>query len=135
MTSVEFEWIGLEKSLEGGTSRGEYETSVDSFLIAETDKGRRAYLMEWKYTEEGGDGDDKGAGRSGETRRHRYAPLYEAASSSFYGNGIAMGELFYEPFYQLMRNRLLADRMVAKGELGVSDAKVVVVVPEENYRI
>ena len=101
-------------------------------MVADTDKGRRAYLMEWKYTEKGGDGDYKGAGGSGETRRRSYAPLYDVESSAFYGNGIAMGELFYEPFYQLMRNRLLADRMVEKRELDVTDAKVVVVVPEEN---
>ena len=31
-----------------------------------------------------------------------------------------------------MRNRLLADRMVLKGELDVSDARVVVVVPDGN---
>ena len=43
-----------------------------------------------------------------------------------------MGELFYEPFYQLMRLRLLADRMVAESELGVAEAKVVVVVPADN---
>ena len=43
-----------------------------------------------------------------------------------------MDELLYEPFYQLMRQRLLADRMVANGELGVTDAKVVAVVPEGN---
>ena len=37
-----------------------------------------------------------------------------------------------EPFYQIMRLRLLADRMVRDRELGVSEAKVVVVVPEGN---
>ena len=31
---VEFEWIGLERSLEGGTTRGFNNTSVDAFVIA-----------------------------------------------------------------------------------------------------
>ena len=43
-----------------------------------------------------------------------------------------MDELFYEPFYQLMRLRLLADRMVKDRELDIYEAKVVVVVPEGN---
>ena len=38
----------------------------------------------------------------------------------------------HEPFYQVMRQRLLADRMVARQELGVSEAKVVLVVPDGN---
>ena len=127
---VEFEWIGLGKSLEGGTTRGAANTSVDAFVIADAGAGRRAYLMEWKYFEENKSGDDKGAGASGETRKRIYSPLYNK-SSAFTGE-VPMSELLYEPFCQLMRLRLLADRMVAKGELGVTDTKVVVVVPEGN---
>lgn len=130
MSPLEFEWIGLTHSLEGGRTRGANTTSVDAFLIADTDTGRRAYLIEWKYTEDGGSS-DKGAGKSGEKRRRIYTPRYEAASSAFSGV-VPMSELLYEPFYQLLRLRLLADRMVTDGELGISEAKVVVVVPEGN---
>ncbi|MDE0460309.1 MAG: hypothetical protein OXI15_23725 [Chromatiales bacterium] len=35
-------------------------------------------------------------------------------------------------FYQILRLRLLADRIVRDHELGVSEAKVLVVVPEGN---
>ena len=45
---------------------------------------------------------------------------------------VPMSALLYEPFYQLLRLRLLADRMVTDGELGIPEAKVVVVVPEDN---
>jgi hypothetical protein len=41
-------------------------------------------------------------------------------------------ELFYEPFYQIMRLSLLADKMLRDKEFGVTDAKVVVVCPEGN---
>ena len=44
-----------------------------------------------------------------------------------------MDDFLYEPFYQIMRQRLLADRMVHECELGIDEAKVVVVVPEENW--
>ena len=128
---VEFEWIGLEHALEGPgvTSRGARSTSVDAFLIAQTPGGRRAYLMEWKYVEEYAS-KNLGEGARGEKRRLRYAQLYEE-SPSFNGKAPFDAWLF-EPFYQILRLRLLADRIVRNHELGVSDAKVVVVAPEEN---
>ena len=128
---VEFEWIGLEHALEGPgvTSRGTNSTSVDAFLIADTPSGRRAYLMEWKYVEEYST-EDKGKGSGGETRRSRYKHFYED-SPAF--NGVAPFDAWlFDPFYQIMRLRLLADRMVQRQELEVSEAKVVAVVPEGN---
>ena len=130
---VEFEWIGLGGSLEGGTTRGANNTSVDAFVIADIDTGRRAYLMEWKYVEDYRYGEDKGEEPGGKTRKGRYSDPYSAESSAFSGE-VPMDELLYEPFYQLMRLRLLADRMVANRELNITDAKVVVVVPEGNSK-
>ena len=128
---VEFEWIGYPLSLEDGLARGEYNTNVDAFVIVVTKSGtKRAYLMEWKYVESGRN-TDYSVGPSGETRRRRYSGLYHARSSSF-NHKVRMNELMYGDFYQLMRNRLLADRMVANRELGVSDAKVVLVIPDGN---
>ena len=40
---------------------------------------------------------------------------------------------FTSPSIQIMRQRLLADRMVHEGELEIDEAKVVVVVPEQNW--
>ena len=130
---VEFEWTGLCHPLEKDApqTRGVNVTSVDALIVAKTETGRRAYLMEWKYSEAYGESNEKGQGKSGETRRRRYGPLYRADYSSFNGS-VPMDELLYEPFYQIMRLRLLADRMAARKELGVTDAKVVVVVPEGN---
>ena len=131
---VEIEWIGIDGPLEqdAAPTRGANTTSVDAFMVAETGNGRRAYLLEWKYVEEYPTRNNYlGNGSRGETRRRRYSSLYSTESSSF--SGIApMDELLYEPFYQLMRQRLLADRMVNEGELGVNEAKVIAVVPEDN---
>ena len=131
---VELEWIGVGKPLEKDAKaiRGALTTSIDAFMVAETTTSLRAYLMEWKYVEEYEE--DNGARlRKSKTPMNRYSALYNAESSSFHGDGIApMDELLYEPFYQLMRQRLLADRMVDKGELEVTDAKVIAVVPEGN---
>ena len=143
---VEFEWIGVDasgkdNSLENNASRGANSTSIDAFLVAETRTGRRrAYLLEWKYVEEylSTKPDNKGEGSQGVTRRDRYGSLYRASDSSFNLKAAPkMKDFFYEPFYQLMRQRLLADRLVRDRELGVDEAKVVVVVPEDNmaYRM
>ena len=135
---LEFEWIGKGRSLEGGTARGALSTSIDAFLVAETETGRkRAYLLEWKYIEQyfssRPESDYKGAGDSGATRRECYGPRYYAESSSFNpATAPEMDDFLYDPFYQIMRQRLLADRMIADSELDVTEAKVVVVVPEEN---
>ena len=85
--------------------------------------------MEWKYVEEY-QIDDKGRGRRGDTRHRRYAHLYEE-SPSF--NGQAPFDAWhFEPFYQILRLRILADRMVQNHEFGVAETKVIVVVPKEN---
>ena len=128
---VELEWIGLDHALEGQgvKSRGANSTSVDAFMVAETPAGRRAYLMEWKYVEEYRT-EDKGRGPQGETRRRRYAHLYEESPS--FNRKVPFDAWLFEPFYQILRLRLLADRMVRSRELGVTAAKVVVVVPEGN---
>ena len=131
---VEFEWIGINGPLEqdAAPTRGANTTSIDAFMVVETGAGRRAYLMEWKYVEEYPTRNNYlGNGSRGKTRRRRYSDRYSAESSSF--NGIApMDELLYEPFYQFMRQRLLADRMTNEGELEVTGVKVVAVVPEGN---
>ena len=71
---VEFEWIGTETSLEGETLRGARDTSVNALVVAETSAGRRAYLIEWKYTEKY-TRRDFGAGRTG---RLRLRPVFPA---------------------------------------------------------
>ena len=128
---VEFEWIGLGHALEGEsvTTRGAVSTSIDAFAVAETARGRRAYLIEWKYTESYGS-EDKGAGPSEETRRARYSGPYVASRA--FAKDVPLDAWLYEPFYQIVRQRLLADRMVVRREHGVKEAKVVVVVPKDN---
>ena len=137
ISPVEFEWVGIPHSLEGGRRRGAFETSVDAFMVAETSSGqRRAYLLEWKYVERylRARPEYKGAGTEGKTRRSRYEQRFQGCFSSFDTTLVPdLDDFLYEPFFQLMRQRLLADRMVHDGELEVDQAKVVAVVPEENW--
>ena len=136
VSPVEFEWLGVPRSLEGGRTRGAQNTSVDAFLVVETASDRsRAYLLEWKYVEryQSTRPDFKGESKSGDTRRLRYADLFRAPYSAFNPDIVPdLDDFLYEPFYQIMRQRLLADRMVQERELDVDEAKVVVVVPDDN---
>ncbi len=136
-SSVEFEWIGFGHSLEGGGTRGSQNTSIDAFLVAETKAGRRrAYLLEWKYVEQylSTRPEFKGRGTAGDTRRLRYSEPYRASFSSFNLDTVPnLDDFLYKPFYQIMRQRLLADRMVQERELGIDEAKVVVVIPSQNW--
>lgn len=129
---VEFEWTGA-RSLEGTAgTRGSNCTSADALLVAQTTNGkRRAYLFEWKYVEEYRAGEFKGAGEAGKTRRQRYTGLYLAGDSPFIGS-VPIDELLYEPYYQLMRLGLLGAKMCRERELGVEEARVVIVAPCEN---
>jgi len=130
---VELEWVGLAGSLEGASvTRGMHVTSADALLIGQTEQGRhRAYLFEWKNAECYSPDDNKGLGKSGQTRKKRYEALYRASDSPF-NNTESIDALLYEPFYQLMRLGLLGAKMVRDRELAVSEARVVVVCPEAN---
>ena len=121
----------MGQALEGEaeTRRGEFSTSVDAFLAAKTGKARRAYLLEWKYTQSHGE-NDMGRGRKAQTRRRRYGEQY--AASPAFRDRVPLDAWLHEPFYPLMRQRLFADRMITQREFGVSEAKVVLVLPDGN---
>lgn len=129
---VEFEWIGVDHALEGPTirTRGKLSTSVDAFMVVRSTTGhRRAYLIEWKYVESYST-KYLGDGKSGDTRRSRYENLY--TSSPSFNKRVPFDAWLFEPFYQILRLRLLADRMIQKRELEISEAKLVVVLPDGN---
>ena len=137
---VEFEWVGWSAPIEGGRlTRGAMQTSADAVVVGRTAAALRAFVFEWKYCEEYLRPEDKGDGASGDTRRLRYTSRYCAADSAFRGD-IPLDEFLFEPFYQLLRLRLLADEIVRSGfapGLAVRDARVVVVCPAANqeYRL
>lgn len=125
---VELEWIGPNVSLEGRRTRGANSTSIDALVLGRVATGIRAYLMEWKYVEEGGD-TAKGEGDSGRQRIDRYLPLYQRCGLF----SAPFESLLFEPVYQLMRFTLLGQRMVDGRELGVTDFRLVLVCPHTNF--
>jgi len=131
-TNVELEWVGMTSTLEGKKySRGAHATSADALVVAHLEGGgRRAYIIEWKFVEKYGRA-DKGKGAKGRERRKCYTARYQAPSSPL-DSRIPLTNLLYDPFYQIMRLALLGGKMIEEQEFGVTEAKVVVVCPEEN---
>lgn len=130
---VEFEWIGLETTLEFGPyTRGANATSVDALLIGKTAGGsNRAYLFEWKYTEEYRIGEKLAGGIKGnETRRKRYSESFDAPTSPFVDS--ELDDWFFDPLYQIMRLILLSEKMIRENEFDISNARVIVSCPRDN---
>jgi hypothetical protein len=136
---VSFEWIGQENYLgekisrNGQRTRGANFTSADAIVMFErTDGKRQIVLIEWKYTESYGGASLKIA-KSGTDRTGIYRPLFNRDDCPF--NKVVLPDfdsLFYEPFYQLMRQQFLAHEMEKAQELGADVVSVLHIAPLHN---
>jgi hypothetical protein len=127
---VEFEFIGDKPYLnERGFTRGAHCTSVDAFMIGRTAaSARRAFLIEWKYTES-----------------YRGEDLYKAERGRVYDHLISSEEspfanqdprvYYYEPFYQLMRQTLLGCKLVENDDHHCASYRHVHVIPDGNAEL
>lgn len=136
---VSFEWIGLENYLgelihrNHKRTRGANFTSADAAVLYETTAGHREIaLIEWKYTESYSPVSLRVA-KSGTDRTKIYAPLYEQDDCPIDKSPLPrFQDLFYEAFYQLMRQQLLAHQMEQAKELGATRVSVLHVAPLHN---
>jgi hypothetical protein len=128
------EWIGEMNYLGEYTAvgetrqRGRFTTSADALLVFECQNGlRHAVLLESKYTES----------YTEESGHRGRAATYQAAFASTDGpfrvaSGITIDAFRIEPFYQLMRQQLLATAMERAGEQGAATVTVLHVAPRAN---
>ena len=86
------------------------------------------FFIEWKYTEEYGDND-----KYIPARYEIYNPLLEDEHSPIVVEDYR--SLYYEPFYQLMRQTLLGWKMVEDGENHYDEWIHVHVIPEGNVEM
>ncbi len=135
---VTFEWIGQEnylreKTRTGKRTRGANFTSADAAVMFERqDALRQIVLVEWKYTESYSETPLAIAG-SGTDRTQIYAHLYEGPDCSLEKSLLgSFADLFFEPFYQLMRQQMLAQKMETARELGADVVSVLHIAPECN---
>lgn len=136
---VTFEWIGQENYLgekisrNGKRTRGANFTSADAAVLFERIDGKRqTILIEWKYTESYGGASLKVA-KSGTDRTTIYKPLFKRDDCPIDKDLLpSFDSLFYEPFYQFMRQQFLAHEMERAQELGAHIASVLHIAPAHN---
>lgn len=128
---VEFEKVGCERlGKEKNLTRGANCTSIDAIMVGENIYGKRIlFLIEWKYTESYTP-ESKLKGESGQRRLEAYESLLRHPDCPIIHKNIK--DLYYEPFYQLMRQTLLGWEMVKRKEYGAEDFIHLHIIPEEN---
>jgi hypothetical protein len=136
---VSFEWIGEQNYLRekitrnGQRTRGANFTSADAIVMFERkDKRRQIVLIEWKYTESYGHTFLKYS-KSGTDRTGIYRHLFEHTDCPINKDVLPdFEDLFYEPFYQFMRQQFLANEMEKSHELGADIVSVLHIAPAHN---
>jgi len=136
---VAFEWIGQKNYLNermprhGKRTRGANFTSADAAVLFKRDDNKRQMvLIEWKYTESYSSVSLKVAA-SATDRTKIYRPLYDRDDCPLKKSLLpTFDALFYEPFYQLMRQQLLAYEMEKAHELGADVVSVLHIAPQRN---
>jgi hypothetical protein len=133
-----YEWVGTRSYLNerrwSSLSRGRNITSIDAVMAVRRDSGMIClFAFEWKYTEKYGSGRSLVISKRGTSRVEIYRTLLERADSP-----IRLGEherLFFDPFYQLMRQTLLAWQMVEHQEFGATEWLHIHVAPGANVAL
>ena len=131
---IEFEKTG-EKPLgkELSTQRGANSTSIDSFMIGKNQLSDRVLvLIEWKYTESYAPNSVL-ISDSGKNRFEVYRELLENPDCPIQTTDFK--DLFFEPYYQLMRQTLLGWTMTKNKEYGATDWIHLHVIPNENKEL
>jgi len=127
---VEFEFIGTKQYIkEKSWIRGANCTSVDAAMIGKNSIGKRKFfLIEWKYTEY-----YSSVNLYIPERAKVYDDLIKESDSPF--NTTEVEAFYYEPFFQLMRQTLLAWLFIKNKDHGCSDYINVHIIPKENKKL
>lgn len=131
---VEFEKVGSSKlGKEKQLTRGANCTSIDALMVGENIHNKRTlFLIEWKYTESYGS-ESKLKGDSGKQRLESYKELRNSKDCPIRVSHIEA--LYYEPFYQLMRQTPLGWQMVTRKEYDCEDWIHLHVIPDDNKEL
>lgn len=130
-----FEYIGPEDFFNEAPrdlrTRGSRCTSVDAaFLHRALDGVTELVLAEWKYTEAYGVRAKEP--KKDATRRRRYLAALESDEGPVRSDVLSFEDLLDEPFYQLMRQQLLAHALETSHAEGAERVRVVHVAPHGN---
>ena len=142
LTYISFEVTSSRDYLnEKNVKRGANCTSVDAAILTIMKDGTKMLIpIEWKYTEGNEYNIDKsGTVGSGKERLRRYSYLIDSSSQLIPNPSGYLNTIFFvEPFYQLMRQTLWAEQIIAHKEteqIKADDFIHVHVIPKENARL
>jgi hypothetical protein len=131
-----FEWIGEtdylnEADSNGNRGRGANATAADAAVKFQTPDGKiHLVLIEWKYTESYGaplSGDPTGK------RIKRYSDIAFSPAGPMRGDlDLTLTDFFWEPFYQLLRQQMLAWHIENDPDSGIDRARVLHISPSAN---
>lgn len=130
-----FEYIGptdyFGEAGKGARTRGSQCTSVDAAFAYRTSTGAAELaLVEWKYTESYGRRTPDPT--KDEVRRQRYESALHLGDSPIRRDALPFDRFLDEPFYQLMRQQLLAAALERDTGVPFEAVRVVHVHPAEN---
>ncbi len=143
---IGFEWIGEKDYLkEGGAfstrTRGANATSSDAIVRFRHASRIETLLIEWKYTESYGSPipnkvREGAAHTPNEVRAKRYSELMFAPNGPIRDDlNLELKDFFWEPFYQLLRQQMLAYQMERAREAGTDRVRVFHISPAGNRRL
>jgi hypothetical protein len=132
---VGVEWIGRadylnEAGKSGARTRGANATSADAIVRFEDEGRTETVLIEWKYTESYG-APISPSGNAVRLSRYRdlvFAPVGPVRADL----GLAIGDFFWEPFYQLLQQQMPASLMQAAHEDEAERVRVLHISPSAN---
>ncbi len=130
-----FEYIGdadfFGGAPHGQRTRGSMCTSVDAAFLYRTSLGGiELALVEWKYTENYSR--RRPSPVKDATRRRRYGSELDDPEGPVRNGLLSFNDLLDEPFYQLMRQQLLAHQLETTRAHGAERVRVIHVAPKAN---
>lgn len=135
---VGFEWIGKADYLNEwpasrAATRGANVTSADAVVRFRQAGKTETLLIEWKYIESYGNPIDP---KGNTIRAARYKDLMFAPTGPIKpDSGVKLEDFFWEPFYQNLRQQMLALQMERAGEDGAELVRVLHVSPADNLAL
>ena len=132
---VDFEWTGRQDYLSewpktGTATRGANVTSADAMVRFERDGRVETLLIEWKYTESYGT-PPRESSKAERIRRYEHKAFHPDGPIRA-DLGLKVEDLFWEPFYQMFRQQMLAHRMSRAHEDGAERVSVLHISPRGN---
>lgn len=134
---IAFEWFPetdyLNESVGGMRSRGANATSVDAALIYSYQDQVKLLLIEWKYIESYSHQRPLRTLSGDPTRLKRYHNLWKRPHGPLKQDlRFTLHDFFLEPWYQLLRQQMLAYHVETDPLSGIDKASVIHISPSSN---